>query len=245
MMRTPFPLRALACVALCVAAGSVQAALFADDDARRAIIEQREQLTGINDALEQGRRAVLQLQGQLDALRAELAAERGKTEALQNQVEQLQRSQKDYYGNLDARIKQVEPQPTVIEGVEGIVGPTERAEYDAALKAFRDGNYSAALTAFGDFARLHPKSPYLPLVIYWQGSAQYARRDYKAAVATLQGFARSYPQHPRLPDALLLTGISYAESSQAGPAKKLFEQIVAQYGASDAAKAARERLKAR
>ena len=70
-----------------------RAALFEDDEARRAIIELRAKVTAleearsklqaqINDSVDPLRRTVLDLQNQIEALRADMAKLRGTNEQL-------------------------------------------------------------------------------------------------------------------------------------------------------------------
>jgi len=93
---------ALACAALVPL--SSQAALFGDDEARRAIIELRQKVDGqaqrqseeasrAAEDLAQLRRSLLDLQAQIETLRAEQASLRGQNEQLARDVADLQRRQ--------------------------------------------------------------------------------------------------------------------------------------------------------
>ncbi|MCC2676882.1 MAG: Tetratricopeptide 2, partial [Ramlibacter sp.] len=103
---------------------TAQAALFEDDEARRAIIELRQrveqQRQGLadearraNDELRQEnatlRRSVLDLQGQIEALRSELARLRGTDEQLGRDLADTQRRQKDIVQGVEDRLRKFEP----------------------------------------------------------------------------------------------------------------------------------------
>ncbi|MEY2729781.1 MAG: hypothetical protein RL584_907, partial [Pseudomonadota bacterium] len=107
--RTADVLRALgrgarqsAVLLLALAAVPSQASLFADDDARKAILELRQRLAQTDqraqaqtEELQGLRKALLDLNSQLDQLRAELAASRGGQENLTRELSELQRKQRD------------------------------------------------------------------------------------------------------------------------------------------------------
>jgi hypothetical protein len=154
-----------------LAASSAHAGVFDDDEARKAVIQLRDQFNGFqataSQRIDQSSRAQLDMQNQLEGLRQEVARLRGQNEVLQNTVDTLQKQQKDYYADLDARLKKFEPQQVNVEGREGLAQPTEKPEYDAALKQFQSGDFKSAGTAFSAFAKKYPQSPYLPLAQFW------------------------------------------------------------------------------
>ncbi|MCS6764457.1 MAG: outer membrane protein assembly factor BamD [Candidatus Protistobacter heckmanni] len=86
----------------------------------------------------------------------------------------------------------------MIEGREGLVQPTEKSDYDAALKVFRDGDYKGAQASFQSFARRYPNSVYLPLATFWSGNAAYALKDYKTAISIMQDMIKVYSDHPKV-----------------------------------------------
>ena len=84
---------AVACALLALGASAAHAALFEDDEARRAILEMRQRI----DQLQQGsqrsgddsaqlRRSLLDLQAQIESLRGDLADLRGQNEKLRRDV---------------------------------------------------------------------------------------------------------------------------------------------------------------
>lgn len=110
-----------------LAATQAQAGVFDDDEARKAVIQLRDQFNGFqataSQRIDQNSKVQLDIQNQLEGLRQEVARLRGQNEVLQNQVDTLQRQQKDYYADLDARLKKFEPQQVTVDGREGCPSP--------------------------------------------------------------------------------------------------------------------------
>ena len=137
-----------------------------------------------------------------------------------------------------------EPRTVTIEGVSGTVQPGEKKAYDDALNAFQAGSLKKADEGFSAFAAKYPKSPYLPLVLYWSGNSKYANKDYAGAISQLQNLIKKYPNHARVPAAMVTLGNSQLESGNKAAAKKTFNEIVAKYPDTDAAKDAQQLLAA-
>ncbi|GAA0793220.1 tol-pal system protein YbgF [Cupriavidus gilardii] len=224
-----------------------QAGVFDDDEARRAIITLREQFNGFqataSQRIDQNSRAQIDIQNQLEGLRQEVARLRGQNEVLQNEVANLQRQQKDYYADLDARLKKFEPQQVTVEGQQGMAQPGEKTEYDAALKQFQTGDFKGAGANFSAFIKKYPQSPYLPLAQYWLGNSLYAQRDYRGSITVLQNMVQANPTHPKVPDAMIAIANNQLESNQKVAARKTLEQVVAKYPGTEGAQAASNRLK--
>jgi tol-pal system protein YbgF len=209
-------------------------ALFSDDDARKAILDLRKTLTTTQ----------LELQSQIDKLKSENAELRGKLENLEKQGEDISTSQKTYYQDLDSRLGNIEPRTMTIEGVSGIVQPAEKKAYDDALNAFQNGSLKKADAEFSSFISRYPKSPYVPLALFWGGNSKYANKDCKGATAQLQSLISRYPNHPRIPAAMLTIGNCQLESGNKAAAKRTLIEIVAQYPDTDSAKDAQRLIPA-
>ena len=93
---------ALAAALLCASLGA-QAALFEDDEARRAILDLRQRVEAMrlqseqrqNDENAQLRRSLLDLQNQIEQMRGELARMTGQNEQLTRTVTEMQQRQTD------------------------------------------------------------------------------------------------------------------------------------------------------
>jgi tol-pal system protein YbgF len=224
----------LSTTVFCLCASNSAWALFSDDEARKAILDLRKSLATTQ----------LELQSQIDKLKTENAELRGKVEELEKQGEDISTSQKTYYQDLDTRLGNFEPRTVTIEGVSGTIQPGEKKGYDDALKAFQAGNLKKAEDGFAVFTAKYPKSPYLPLALYWSGNSKYANKDYAGAINQLQSLIKKYPNHPRIPAAMVTLGNSQLESGNKAAAKKTFSDIIAKYPDTEAAKDAQQLLTA-
>jgi tol-pal system protein YbgF len=220
----------LSAATICLGMSSNAWALFADDDARKAILDLRKSLATTQ----------MDLQNQIEKLKAENAELRGKVETLEKQGEDINTSQKTYYQDLDTRLGNFEPRTATIEGVSGTVQPGEKKAYDDALKAFQSGSLKKADEGFSAFATRYPKSPYLPLALFWSGNSKYANKDYAGAIAQLQSLIKRYPTHPRIPAAMLTLGNAQLESGNKAAAKKTFADIISKFPDTESAKDAQQ-----
>ena len=224
----------LSAALICLCGSNSAWALFSDDEARKAILDLRKTLATTQ----------LELQNQIEKLKADNAELRGKIEDLEKQGEDINSSQKTYYQDLDNRLGNFEPRTATIEGVTGTVQPNEKKAYDDALKAFQAGSLKKADESFTAFVAKFPKSPYLPLALYWSGNSKYANKDYAGAINQLQSLIKKYPDHPRVPAAMVTLGNAQLESGNKAAAKKTFAEIVSKYPDTDSAKDAQKLLAA-
>jgi tol-pal system protein YbgF len=223
-----------------------QAALFGDDEARRAILDIRSRLDNLQNEVSSkaDKTNNLDLNNQNEQLRQEISRLRGQIEMLSNELANTQKRQKDFYVDLDNRLRKLEPQRVTIDGKEVSVEQGEQRMYDAALAMFRSGDYKNAGSAFQDFMRRYPQSGLAPSAQYWLGNTFYAQRDYKSAIAAQQVVVTSYADSPKAADALLNIASCQMELKDRPGAKKSLETLVAQYPDAPAAQTAKERLAA-
>jgi tol-pal system protein YbgF len=230
-----------------------QAALFEDDEARRAILELRQKVEAqrlVGDKQdadrrtenEQLRRSLLDLQNQIEGLRGELAAMRGQNEQVTRDVTELQRRQKDMAQGVEDRLRRMEPTKVSVDGREFVAGADEQHEFDAALAVFRKGDFPGAQAAFAEFGRKYPQSGYRGSSLFWLGNAQYASRDFRGAMATFRTLLSVAPDHARAPESVLSIANCQMELKDNAGARKTLDDLVKAYPQSEAAGAARERL---
>ena len=236
--------------ALCLGASSVaSAALFEDDEARRAILELRQQRANADRLAEeqrqeisQLRRSLLDLQTQIETLRGEIARLNGQNEQQLRDLADIQRRQKDIAQGVDERLRKVEPSKVSVDGREFIADPTEARDFEAALAIFRKGDFPGAQSAFAEFIRRYPQSGFRPTALFWLGNAQYANRDYRGAITNFRALLTASPDHPRAPEAVLSIANCQIELKDTPGARKSLDDLVKAYPQSEAAVAARERL---
>jgi tol-pal system protein YbgF len=226
------------------------AALFDDNEARRAILELRTKIDNLtrdfNAQLESksDKAATLQALNRHEQTQQEIARLRGQIEVLANELANIQKNQKDLYADIDARIKKLEPRQVMIDGQDAAVAPSEQQSYEAAMGLFKSGDYKGAASALAEFVQRHPQSAYAANAQYWLGNAHYAQRDYKNAIAAQQVVASTYKDSAKAPDALLNIASSYTDLKDKKNAKKALQQLVSKYPDSPAAQAAKDRLAA-
>lgn len=248
MKRLVSPALAAACLAAAALAPLPAHALFGDDEARKAIVDlrgkfeafQKESAAQLDGKANQ--KSVLDLASQNDQLRQEVAKLRGQLEVLSNELANTQQRQKDFYVDLDNRLRKLEPQRVTVDGKEISVDPAEQKSYDAALASFNGGDYKDASVALTDFVRRYPQSGYTANAQYLLGNSYYALRDYRNAIAAQQSVVKNFPDHAKAPDALLNIATCQLELKDRAATKKTLESLVAKYPDAPAAKTARERL---
>ncbi|HET9023758.1 MAG TPA: tol-pal system protein YbgF [Burkholderiaceae bacterium] len=232
----------------------VHAQLFADDDARKAIVQLRGQITALQqreteltarlDRMEAAQRNQLEIVNQLESLRQENARLRGQLESLGNEVATLQKRNRDLYSDLDARLKKMEPQSVTVDGRNAAVDRAELAAYEGPLAQFRAGDFKGSLPGFQQFVARYPTSAYAPAAQYWIGSAYYAIKDYKSAIAAHRTLVDRYTDSPRVPDALLSMAESQVQLGDRKSANATLNRIIKEFPETEAAKIARDRLPA-
>src|SRR5690606_35276762 len=160
----------------------------------------------------------------------------------------LKKQQKDFYIDLDSRLRQVEPEshePSLSlssspdetlppAAVSIVVSPSaqqapaatqpaseaEREAYHASYNLFREGDYTGAITQFENFLKRYPNSQLAPGAAYWIGNAYYALRDFGAAINAQQKVIENYPNSSKAPDAMLNIASNQSEMSELSAARK-------------------------
>lgn len=263
-------LRPLSAALLLAAAGIAHAGLFDDDEARRRIEQvQAEQARIAKESAERIGRleesvrniGIVELLRQIEMLNSEIARLRGQIEVLANQGEQIQKRQRDFYLDLDSRIKRLEggaqseaaaaarPADAEANPAQAVAKPATKEElgrevkaYDAASNLFRKNDFASAVDAFRAFLKDYPQSALAPNAEYWIGISYANLKDYKNALAAQEGLLARHPQSPKAPDALLAIAAIQSEQGDSGSARNTLEDIIARFPGSEAAGKARTRL---
>ncbi len=236
------------------------AGMFDDEEARKAIVDLRNRVTAVEDALKARtaeaatanaqwteqvgalRGSLLDLNNQLEVMRGEIAKLRGHGEQLTRELADLQRRQKDTAQAADERLRKLEPVKVTIDGKEFVVEQDERRAYEEAVGVIRNGDFDKAVALLGAFQRRYLGSSYTDSTRFWLGNALYGKRDYKEAISAFRTFVTGAADHPRAPEALLFLANSQAEMKDAKAARKTLDELQKAYPQSEAAVAAKERL---
>lgn len=246
------------------AAVPAHAGLFDDEEARRQIANLKAITAERLDKLEAASRGQIELSNQIEALRADLAKVVGQVEVLTYELDAAQKRQKDFYVDLDSRLRKLEGPaapgaanpPAGDEPRPGSGAPSaapaaapksdpaaEAKEYEGALNYFKAGKYKEAASSLDGFVKNHPDSSLAPSAQYWLGNSHFALRDCKKAIDDQNVVVAKWPDSPKAPDALLNIATCHQELGDAKAAKKALETLVAKYPTAPAAESARQRLK--
>lgn len=243
-------LRLATALLLSLSTVAAQASIFADDDARKAIVDLRQRLSQMDarsqaqsEELQTLRKSLLDLNTQIDQLRGELAASRGAQENLTRELSELQRKQRDLLNATEERVRRLEPVKVTVDGREITVEPQERRGYEEAVAQLRSGDFNAAANALSAFLRRWPATGYAESAQFWLGNALYGKRDYKEAIAAFRVTAAA-ADHPRAAEALLAIANCQVEMKDNKAARATLTELLKAHPNSDAAKAGRERLSA-
>ena len=197
---------------------------FADDDARKAIVDLRQQIKVLTDA---NQRARMQLADQIEGLEQEVARLRGE-------LEQLTRPGGAGGGASAAgggRAPDAQSQD-----------PREQSAFDQSMETFRKGQYKETIQNLTAFMTLYPDSTLTPTAQFYLGSSRYAMKDFKGAMGTLQVMVQKYPTQQRAPDALLMVAACQIELNNRPGAKATLQRIIKDYKGTPAADTAAKRL---
>lgn len=249
-------------------ATQAHAGLFDDDVARQKIVENQQEIQKLEAMVQKLQGSLVDMASQIQSQSVDIATLRGRIEELGNGLDTAQKRQKDFYVDLDTRLRRLEPQtsgeasapeaapasaPVAVTAPSAASDPAavpvpeakpagEAAEYEAAFGLFKIGNYSGAISGFQDFLKAHPSSSYAPSAQYWIGNAYFATRDFKSAISAQKVVITKYPDSQKAPDALLNIASSQQELGKTKEARKTLKSIVSKYPSSDAAAKARQRL---
>lgn len=236
-----------------LAVSGANAALFEDDEARKAILDLRQRVDAVRVDVDQSRKAgsdeitslgksMLDLQRQIEILKNELSSVRGVNEQLLRELANVQRIQKDQAQIVSERLSKFEPVKVKVDGLEFFAEPNEKRDFDAALAVFRKGEFSAAQNLFVGFLNRYVTSAYVESALFWLGNAQYATRDYKEAIVNFRALVAKNPEHMRAPEAVLSVANCQLELKDTKGAKKTLSDLVKAYPQTEAAVVAKERL---
>ena len=221
-------LRLAAAAAFVLAASAnARAGLFDDDEARRQINQLRQELS--QQATDNEVRikkledqvshiGVVELVQQIDQLNEQIARLRGQIEVLANENQQLQKRQRDFYLDLDSRLKRVEG-----GNAAGTPGAAGASPPGAAGMAPPGSNVPSSPPSAGStFGPLPPGAPAgaaqpqsredqaREMKSYDAASNLFRRNDFASAVDAFRAFLKDYPESALAPNASYWIGISYA-----------------------------------
>jgi tol-pal system protein YbgF len=228
---------------------TASAGLFDDDEARKAIMDLKAKVAKLEADLKNlidtktDKSATLDLIAQQDQAREEVARLRGQVEILLNELQVAQKRQKDFYTDLDARLKKLEPRQVTIDGQTTSVNMDEQNAYDNAMAMFKGGDFKGAANALQDFVKRYGASAYVSNAQHMLGNAYYAQGDCKSAITAQQVVVKNWPDSPKAADAMLNIASCQTELKAVNNAKKTLQELIKTYPGTAAAATAKALLK--
>jgi tol-pal system protein YbgF len=230
------------------------AGMFDDEEARARIDAVKRETAARFERMETAQRQQIELANQIELVRQDIAKLRGQVEVLTYELESAQKRQKDFYVDLDDRLRKLEVAAQEQHAKAAAVSPAannsaarvdpveESRDYEAALTLLKGGKYRDAGNAFEGFVGKYPDSQFQASANYWAGSAFYQGRDYAKANNYFGKVASNWPNDSRAPDAMLGLANAQADGGDAKAAKATLQSLASKYPSSNAAQVAKQRL---
>jgi tol-pal system protein YbgF len=269
-------LRSLLLLSALISCNTSYAALFGDEDERKKYRAGQQEQSRLQEARivkleEVTNQAIIGLHNQIEELRREFSKLNGQIEVLANDIQLSQNRQKDFYIDLDSRLRRIEqpvvgsdtdssvvegapvapvavaappvpPVPPVPVASDMVATDAENSAYQEAFNMFKIGRFKGAISKFKSFIENYPTSKLLPSSHYWIGNSYYAMRDFKRAIYVQQELVKDFPDSAKVPDAMLNIASSQKEINFTTASQKTLKDLIAKYPISEAAIKAKLRL---
>ncbi len=204
-----------------------QAGLFDDTEARAGIEELRKRMAEADKQTEMLGRNQLDFANQMETLKAEIAKIRGQLEVLAYEVEATQKRQKDFYVDLDSRLRKIEgPIPTDSgtstggnTGASGVTGAT--------------GTTAAAGSAANAGAAAAQANPAAENADYETAVNALKGSKYKIAADGFAAFMKKYPDSTLQASAHYWAAYAHAQLRDHAKAADFFGKFAAGWPTDD------------
>lgn len=223
---------------------SARAGLFDDDEARNRIEQLRVEVNELGKRADLASRNQLEFGNQLEAIKADIAKLRGQIEVLTHELEATQKRQKDFYVDLDNRLRKLEQPPVEAKTEPPKPDPAlETRDYEAALAGLKASKFREAAVSFLAFIKTYPNSTLAASAHYWGAYAHAQAKDHAGAAELFAKFVAGWPNDERAPGALESRVASLEITKDLKAARAALEQLADKYPNSEAGKKAKLRLK--
>jgi len=209
----------------------------------------RQEIQGRLDTINNGQ---FELANQIEEMRAEIARLRGQNEVLLNEIESLKARQRDFYLDLDTRVRQLEtkaqnPAPPAQTGDTGSnagsgAGARTGGSYETALGFLKEGRAAEALTELDAYISNHPDSSNLAEAYFWAGTAALQTKNVAAANKYFNTVLGRWPKSAVAPDAMLGLANGQLAINDRRSAKQTLQSLIDRYPSSNAAQTAKQHL---
>ena len=214
-------LRALTLLSLFVTA-SAQAGLFSDDDARQHILQLDERVTKqtqqsedrvakLEETSKSQTKSMLDLQGQIEALNSIIRNLQGQNEELKHGLQAAEKREKDFYVDLDTRLRQVESSTGKTDALQGQYTSLLAQQQALASSSQQNSTALADLTARlsqleaklqaaqankikSDATATDPSDPVPGNRAYEAAYAMYKDGSYSDAIKAFNDFLDKFPE---------------------------------------------------
>jgi len=120
----------------------------------------------------------------------------------------------------------------------------EKAAYDQAFGALKDGRYAESARAFQAFIGQYPNSELAANAYYWLGESYYVTQNFPVSLDNFNKLLAKYPNSAKASAALLKIGYCQYELKQWDQADATLNQVVQKYPGTQEANLAQGRLRA-
>ena len=134
--------------------------------------------------------------------------------------------------------------PTAQLSNPAVGGGDEKAAYDQAFGALKDGRYAESARQFQAFIGKYPNSDLTPNAYYWLGESYYVTANYPVSLDTFSKLLAQFPNSQKASAALLKVGYCQYELKQWDKAEATLNQVVQKYPGTQEANLAQGRLRA-
>jgi len=166
---------------------------------------------------------VVELVRQLDQMNGEIAKLRGQLEVLNNDNQQLQKKQRDFYLDLDSRLKRLEG------GGTGASTPSASTAPPAPAATAPTTDFGPTASAAAPAKPPTREEQARELRTYDAASNLFRRNDFPSAIEAFRAFVKDYPASPLAANAEYWIGISYANLKDYRNALATQEQLLSKY----------------
>lgn len=211
------------------------AALFADNEARTAILDLRTRYEDIQRENAALRASIEKLETQIQALQKNMSRYR-------NSEAQLQRDMNSLRETLDKTSLTSNPTDNNTLSGGSLNSAADSKNLDAILAHFRTNDYTSARTALRSYLADSPSPEQRIAALYWLGNAEYGLRNHHNAILHYRSVVTQAPNHARAPQAMLALASCQLELQDTPSAKRTLSQLIARYPSANAARVAKTRL---
>lgn len=209
-------------------------ALFGDDEARKAILELREQFKSQQEMQ-------MKLYDRVEQLSKEVQVLRGQVDEMSNSMGKDRANAENIYGDITNRLDKMDPKAKAARAAKDREIASSQ-EFKTCTGYFQKKETDKAIKCFADFGKKYSSTKLYPESLYWLGSSYYINGNLGNAIEVENKLVNSYPKHAKVADALLIVGMAQMDQKKISEAKGTFNKLIKNYPKSSAAKMAQGQL---